>query len=108
MTDRDAPLGAELDAQLESLAEPEADVVQRARESLEETLAGLKLTPEEEHALADELRQLRESASRAETLQAENTALKEAAEAAAKSMRERALADARAIVARRKDFSGAN
>ena len=46
-----------------------------------------------------ELRQLRESASRAETLQAENTALKEAAEAAAKSMRERALADARAIVA---------
>src|SRR6201998_1792227 len=34
--------------------------VERARESLEETLAGLKLTPEEETALADELRQLRE------------------------------------------------
>ena len=31
-----------------------------ARESLEETLAGLKLTPEEETALADELRQLRD------------------------------------------------
>lgn len=36
------------------------DVVVRARESLDQTLAGLKLTPEEEAALADELRQLRE------------------------------------------------
>jgi small GTP-binding protein len=34
--------------------------VEQARESLEETLAGLKLTPEEETALADELRQLRD------------------------------------------------
>jgi small GTP-binding protein len=38
----------------------EADVVARARESLEETLAALKLTPDEERALADELRQLRD------------------------------------------------
>src|SRR3954453_1337455 len=40
-------------------AQPE-EIVERARESLETTLSGLKLTPEEEHALADELRQLRE------------------------------------------------
>ena len=38
----------------------EPDLVARARESLEETLAGLKLTPEEERAMADELRQLRD------------------------------------------------
>jgi small GTP-binding protein len=36
------------------------EALQRARESLEQTLAGLKLTPEEEAALADEIRQLRE------------------------------------------------
>ncbi|MFO0910356.1 MAG: dynamin family protein [Isosphaeraceae bacterium] len=36
------------------------EVVARARESLEETIQGLKLTPEEELAVADELRQLRE------------------------------------------------
>jgi small GTP-binding protein len=36
------------------------DLAERARESLEQTLQGLKLTPEEEHALADELRQLRD------------------------------------------------
>ena len=36
----------------------------RARESLEETLRGLKLTPEEEAAMADELRQLRELAQK--------------------------------------------
>jgi small GTP-binding protein len=36
------------------------DAVERARESLEETLASLKLTTEEEAALSDELRQLRE------------------------------------------------
>jgi small GTP-binding protein len=38
----------------------EQDVVGKARESLEETLKGLKLTPEEERALNDELRQLRD------------------------------------------------
>ncbi|HEV3166958.1 MAG TPA: GTP-binding protein [Isosphaeraceae bacterium] len=38
------------------------DVVQRARDSLEETLAGLKLTPQEEHALSSELHQLRDLA----------------------------------------------
>jgi small GTP-binding protein len=38
----------------------EDDLVRQARESLEQTLAGLKLTPEEEAALADELRQLRD------------------------------------------------
>ncbi len=37
-----------------------SDLVARARESLEETLAGLKLTPDEERAMSDELRQLRE------------------------------------------------
>lgn len=51
-----------------------------------------------------ELTTLRESAGRAETLAQENTALKEAAEAAAKAVRERALADARAIVA--ENFGG--
>ncbi len=55
----------ELNALLEDLdrqtaaAEPDR-AVEQARESLEETLAGLKLTPEEETALADELQQLRE------------------------------------------------
>lgn len=69
-----------------------ADATTPATESQEETMAKTEIDEQELH-------QLRESASRAETLQAENTALKEAAEAAAKSMRERALADARAIVA---------
>lgn len=69
-----------------------ADATTPATESQEETMAKTEIDEQE-------LQQLRESASRAETLQAENTALKEAAEAAAKSMRERALADARAIVA---------
>jgi small GTP-binding protein len=36
------------------------ETVDRARESLEETLAGLKLTPEEEHALQQELKELRD------------------------------------------------
>ena len=44
----------ELDRQT-AAAKPD-EAVERARESLEETLAGLKLTPEEETALADELR----------------------------------------------------
>src|SRR5947199_10743464 len=58
-----APLpDPELAAMLDRLedAAPQDEVVARARESLEETLAGLRLTPEEERALADELRQLRE------------------------------------------------
>jgi GTP-binding protein Era len=38
----------------------ESELVEKARESLEETINGLKLTPEEEKALASELRQLRE------------------------------------------------
>ena len=46
----------ELDRQTEAADE----TVERARVSLEETLAGLKLTPEEEHVLAEELRQLRD------------------------------------------------
>ncbi len=40
--------------------EQEPDLAAKARESLEETLKGLQLTPEEERALADELRQLRD------------------------------------------------
>ena len=39
---------------------PHGDAVERARDSLEATLAGLKLTPEEEKILAGEIRQLRE------------------------------------------------
>ena len=42
----------------------EDELIQRARESLEETLAGLKLTPEEEVALAGEVQQLRELAAK--------------------------------------------
>jgi hypothetical protein len=38
----------------------ELDVIERARESLEQTFAGMKLTPPEERALGGELRQLRE------------------------------------------------
>ena len=38
----------------------DGDAVERARDSLETTLAGLKLTPEEEKALANEIGQLRE------------------------------------------------
>src|SRR3569623_495632 len=51
----------ELSAMLEQIARgAEDDDVDKARESLEATLNGLKLTPEEERALGDELRQLRE------------------------------------------------
>lgn len=55
----DVPPGPELVEVLDRL-ESEDDVVAKARESLEQTLKDLKLTPEEERALADELRQLRE------------------------------------------------
>src|SRR5262249_59395137 len=41
----------------QTAAEP--DVVAKARESLEETLQNLHLTPEEETALAEEIKQLR-------------------------------------------------
>src|SRR4051812_25419387 len=40
--------------------EPEADAVDRARDSLESSLAGLHLTPEEERVMAEELKQLRD------------------------------------------------
>src|SRR5262249_15991258 len=43
------------------------EILQRARESLEQTLADLKLTPEEESALADEIRQLRELSTKLDT-----------------------------------------
>lgn len=50
-----------LSEMLDRLAEtPDDGLMEKARESLEETLRGLKLTPEEERALSDELRQLRE------------------------------------------------
>ena len=49
----------ELKAVLEPLDEQDSVVV-RARDSLDRTLANLKLTPEEEAVLGDELRQLRE------------------------------------------------
>jgi small GTP-binding protein len=41
-------------------SQADGDAVERARASLEATLQGLKLTPEEEKVLADEIRQLRE------------------------------------------------
>src|SRR5262249_7930399 len=50
----------DLDRKIES----EPDVVEKARESLEETFQSLHLTPEEENALADELRQLRALAAK--------------------------------------------
>jgi GTP-binding protein Era len=50
----------ELLGQLESQVGETDEVVERARESLEATLASLKLTPEEEAALAGELLQLRD------------------------------------------------
>jgi small GTP-binding protein len=50
-----------LNAMLEQLDDTNQDeLVEKARDSLEETLNGLKLTPEEERAMADELRQLRD------------------------------------------------
>jgi len=49
---------AGLDGMLDRLGEPDALVV-RARESLEATLSGLKLTPVEEAALGSEINQLR-------------------------------------------------
>jgi small GTP-binding protein len=68
LTPIDSPDDPALTAMLHQLEPPEADapaaagedVVARARESLEETLSGLKLTPEEERAMAEELRQLRD------------------------------------------------
>jgi small GTP-binding protein len=51
------------DAALDDSQEQEA-LVQRARDSLEQTLAGLKLTPEEEVALAEEVKQLRDLAQK--------------------------------------------
>jgi small GTP-binding protein len=47
----------DLDRQTANVTDP--DVVAKARESLEETFQGLQLTPDEERALGDELRQLR-------------------------------------------------
>ncbi len=44
---------------LDQQAASEPDVVEKARESLEETFQALQLTPEEENALGDELKQLR-------------------------------------------------
>lgn len=46
---------------------PGVDAVARARASLEETLRGLKLTPEEERALGPELAQLRDLAEKLDT-----------------------------------------
>jgi GTPase len=51
---------SELLGELESEVGENDEVVERARESLEATLTSLKLTPEEEAALAGELTQLRD------------------------------------------------
>lgn len=54
------PVAPEIADMLEDLNDAtNEELVEKARASLDETLKGLKLTPEEEHALADELRQLR-------------------------------------------------
>ncbi|SIO07254.1 hypothetical protein SAMN05444166_2306 [Singulisphaera sp. GP187] len=56
-----SPDDPELASMLEELDVNRRDeIVEKARESLEETLKGMNLTPAEEHALGDELRQLRE------------------------------------------------
>src|SRR3954453_3624010 len=56
----DDPALAAMLQKLDNLGQHGDDSIARARESLEETLAGLKLTPEEEQAMAEELRQLRD------------------------------------------------
>jgi hypothetical protein len=55
----EAPPPPALDDVLEHLDEQDT-LLLRARESLDETLSGLRLTPEEERALTEELTQLRE------------------------------------------------
>ncbi len=45
-------------------ASPDDDAIARARESLEQTIQGLKLNPDEERALAEELGQLRDLAAK--------------------------------------------
>ncbi|HEX8203540.1 MAG TPA: GTP-binding protein [Isosphaeraceae bacterium] len=59
------PAGPTLDAVLDGLDRQDT-LTARARESLEETLRGLRLTPDEERALADEVRQLRDLAQKLE------------------------------------------
>jgi small GTP-binding protein len=54
------PLVEQLDKLASRTADPAADAVERARDSLESTLSGLKLTPAEEKSMAQELRQLRD------------------------------------------------
>jgi GTP-binding protein Era len=61
----DPELSAMLDdlhrkADADSGSDAGPDVVAQARESLEETIRGLELTPDEERAVAEELRQLRD------------------------------------------------
>lgn len=61
MSELERDLQTVLEPLTREAAAPDQDAIyQRARESLEQTLAGMNLTPEEEVALADELRQLRE------------------------------------------------
>src|SRR3954447_9869920 len=70
MTNPDPPAGTEpgpaLDDVLDQL-DRQGTLIDRARESLEETLQGLRLTPDEERAVADEVRQLRELAQKLES-----------------------------------------
>ena len=56
-----SPDDATMKAMFEELErQGESDLVAKARESLEETLSGLKLSPREEQAMAGELQQLRD------------------------------------------------
>ncbi len=61
------PIDEVIEPLKESLETDDPDVVARARESLEQTIAGLKLSPEEEAALADELKQLRDLSEKLDT-----------------------------------------
>lgn len=64
-TEHESPMSdPTLETVLEDLERRADDSVSRARESLEQTLDGLRLTPEEERVLAPELAQLRDLASK--------------------------------------------
>lgn len=54
------PVPEQLDLPAVQPGAPSSDAVERARDSLESTLSGLKLSPAEERAMAEEIRQLRD------------------------------------------------
>jgi GTPase len=67
MADPEATPDASSEDALAEILKPldeQSTLVERARESLEQTIQGLNLTPEEEHALAGEVQQLRDLAAK--------------------------------------------